>query len=42
MRVWIVRFGQMVKRFYTHYHAAQYCRALELNGTKYTLHVTEE
>ena len=42
MKVWIVTFGICMSRFYTEYHAEQFCRALWLNGTPYTLTVTEE
>ena len=39
-----VRFGSSMRGFYTDYHAAQFARALELNGTTYTLedHTNEQ
>jgi hypothetical protein len=36
---WTVTFGCCTFRYYTEYHAAQFCRALALNGTPYTLTV---
>jgi len=36
-KIWIVRFGDICMHFYTHYHAEQFCTALKLNGTHYTL-----
>lgn len=33
----IVRFGTSERVFYTDYHAEQFCRALRLNKTPYTL-----
>jgi len=32
-KVWDVYFGSCRFRFYTHYHAEQFQRALDLNGT---------
>ena len=37
---WTVRFGQSVRQFATEYHAGQFCRALALNGTAYTIEAT--
>lgn len=34
---WLISFGSVVKTFYTEHHVRQFARALELNGTKYTL-----
>ncbi len=36
-RTWIIRFGTSERVFYTSYHAEQFCRALRLNGTVYTI-----
>ena len=35
---YIVKFGESVRVFYADYHAEQFCRALDLNHTPYTLH----
>jgi hypothetical protein len=32
---YLVTFGASRRRFYTAYHAAQFCRALSLNRTDY-------
>jgi len=37
MKIWTVWHGGSAFIFYTEYHAEQYCRALALNGTKFTL-----
>jgi hypothetical protein len=36
---YIITFGGSVRIFYTDYHADQFCRALDLNRTSYTLRV---
>lgn len=33
--MYTIKHGAHYRRFYTDYHAAQYMRALELNGTKF-------
>lgn len=38
-KVWIVRFGACAFRYYTDYHAEQFCNALRRNGTPFTLSV---
>lgn len=34
---YIIRFGTSKCVFYTDYHAEQFCRALRLNNTPYTI-----
>lgn len=34
---WVIKFGSSRKVFYTMYHAEQFARALDLNGTEYVL-----
>lgn len=41
MRVWRIAFGQCVKEFYTDYHAEQFARALRMNGTEFSMAVTD-
>lgn len=38
---YIVRFGSCAFSFFTEYHAAQFMRALRLNGTACTVEVTK-
>lgn len=40
--VWVITFNQCEKRLYTDYHAEQYCRALRLNGTPFTMRIEKE
>lgn len=37
--MWRIKFGMSRRIFYTEYHAEQFCRALALNGTPYTVEV---
>ncbi len=41
MRIWIITFGSSTLHFYTYYHADQFARALQLNGTKFSLTATK-
>lgn len=38
-KIWAVIFGQCRNVYYTDYHAAQFARALRLNGTPFRLEV---
>jgi hypothetical protein len=38
-KTWIISFGKCRNIYYTDYHAAQFMRALDLNGTPYTLEI---
>lgn len=35
--MFIITFGRSRRTYYTRHHAEQFCRALALNGTRYTL-----
>ena len=37
MKRWIIRFGTSKRVYYTEYHADQFCRALAMNGTAYSI-----
>jgi len=39
MKTYVVSFGKSAVKFYTHYHAEQFARALRLNGTPFRLRV---
>ena len=41
MTRYIVTFGKAMSIFYTDYHAEQFCRALDLNRTPYTLRIAK-
>lgn len=41
-RQWIVRFGTITKVYFTDHHARQFCEALTMNKTPWTLEIREE
>lgn len=36
-QIWRITFGSSQRVFYTAYHAEQFARALDLNGTEYSM-----